>query len=171
MIRSASGQPLQIVGICEPETNLTNAVLFARYADYPLCAMEPARHGVANMTADAPDEIERELIAACGKNLRGETVLGDAAFEALRGRLANLRRAGQAAYDRATTGGLTANASAVVALADLTASADLLGLYLAELRGDVRALRLEVERLRDAVRLPASTTNEPSVDTLLRRQI
>lgn len=96
----------------------------------------------------------------------------DEDFEALRDRLSNLhRRAGQAAYDRATAGGLTVNASAVIALADLTASAYLLGLCVAELRAAVRALRLDVERISDAVRLPRSTTNEPGVEPVLRRQL
>jgi hypothetical protein len=160
MIRSSSGRPLEIVGLAEPEDGSTAAVLLARYAEYPLSAMEPIRHGVANMQADGPDEIEREVIAACGRNLRGQIVIGDAAFQALRGRLANLRRAGQAAWDKATTGGLTANASAVVALADITGCLDLLGLYVAELRHETASLRLENERLRDAVRMPKTTTND-----------
>lgn len=168
MIRLNQGTPVEIVGLKLPERSTACAVLVVRLAGDVSGDTFP--YSVADLQARDPHEIERELIAACGRNLRGQIVIGDAAFQALRGRLANLRRAGQAAWDKSTTGGLTANASAVVALADITGCLDLLGLYVAELRHETASLRLENERLRDAVRMPKTTTNV-AAESILGRQL
>ncbi|TXH16849.1 MAG: hypothetical protein E6R03_04830 [Hyphomicrobiaceae bacterium] len=139
MIKTARGLPVEISGLKLAENHPGRAVLLVRLPGDGPDDVFPI--SVCDLTSDEPHEVEFELIRACGRNLRGEQVDGDALFNALRARLAGLRRAGAKAYERATAGGLTANASAVVALADITDCCELLGLFVGELRSDVVELR------------------------------
>jgi hypothetical protein len=136
VISTAAGVPVRVLDLALAEAGVARAVVKVSLVGDPPTEQHAFKYSVCDLRADGgPDEIEAAVVAACGRNLRGFVVLGDAAFQALRARTQNLRDAGRAAWEKATREGLTANASAVVALADLTACVDQLAYYVEEVRG------------------------------------